>query len=116
MYKVVYTLHFKKQLKPLVRKYRNLQEDIGEMLLAFDKRLGIALGNYTYKVRLKSRDLPRGKSKSFRLVVFVVEHRGLLAPIAIYFKGKREDIDKKEIEYHLLMTIKELEKDTSSDN
>lgn len=110
MYKVLITLHFKKQLKPLVKKYRNLIKDVEETLSSFDTTSHSALGNYTYKVRLKSRDLPRGKSKSFRLIIFLVEYQNLLAPIAIYFKGKREDVGKEEIAYHLRMVISELER------
>ena len=90
MHKVVVTSHFKKQLKPLVKKFRHLPEDIENTLTNFDASQSIALGNYTYKLRLKSSDLPRGKSKSFRLIVILVEQDKILAPIAIYFKGKSE--------------------------
>ena len=109
MYKVVVPAHFEKQLKPLVKKYRNLKLDIEKTLLNFDKSMHPALGNYTYKVRLKSSDLPRGKSKSFRLIVLLVEYKNLLAPIAIYFKGDREDMAKSEVIYHLQMVISELQ-------
>lgn len=111
VYKVVITSHFGKQLKPLTRKFRHLKRDIEETLPAFDKNLSIALGNYTYKLRLKSSDLQRGKSRSFRLIVFVVEYENILAPIAIYFKGEKEDLSKAEIAYHLTKVISELETD-----
>ena len=110
-YKVVITSHFLKQLKPLIRKFRHLTKDIEKTLLSFDKSLNTPVGNYTYKIRLKSSDLKRGKSKSFRLIVFVVEYANILTPVAIYFKSEREDISKAEITYHLSKVIQELESD-----
>lgn len=108
-YKVVITSHFIKQLKPLVRKFRHLTADVEKTLLHFDKSLGTPIGNYTYKIRLKSSDLKRGKSKSFRLIVFVVEYANILTPVVIYFKGERENVSKQEISYHLSKVIQELE-------
>lgn len=108
MYTVVITSHFKKQLKPLVKKLRHLTQDVEKTLINFNESQNIALGNYTYKLRLKSRDLPRGKSKSFRQIVVVVIKHNILSPIAIYFKGEREDIAKKEIIYHFTKVIQEL--------
>lgn len=118
-YKVVITSHFIKQLKPLVRKFRHLTSDVEKTLQRFDKSLGTPIGNYTYKrslqgrrpykIRLKSSDLKRGKSKSFRLIVFVVEYANILTPVVIYFKGERENVSKQEISYHLSKVIQELE-------
>lgn len=116
MLRVILTIHFRKQLKPFLKKYRNLAKDIERELCRFDKRQAVALGSYTYKMRLKSRDLPRGKSKSFRLIIFLIEHKSIIAPIAIYFKGEREDIGEDLIKYHLSITIKELEKDLNFNN
>ena len=116
MYKVVISSHFKKQLKPLVKKYRHLKENLESMLTNFNKGAHQALGKNTYKARLKSQDLPRGKNKSFKLIVLVGEQSKLLAPITIYFKGEKENISKKEINYHLTMTILELQKQHKDEN
>ena len=110
------TSYFSKQLKPYVKKFRHFKDDILLVLNEFDKSKHTYLGNGVYKARLKSRDLPRGKSKSFRLIIFLLEEANLLAPIAIYFKGGKETTSKEEINYHLAMTVKELEKDLTNEN
>lgn len=109
MYQVWISSHFAKQLKPLLKKYRHLKEDIIKAFDKFDKRQNQALGNDTYKVRLKSSDIPRGKNKSFRMILYIAEIDKILAPIAIYFKGEREDISQREINYNLTMVLIELE-------
>jgi len=109
MYKTYLLPHFAKQLKPLLKKYRSLKKDLLNLLGNFDKRQHQSLGNNTYKARLKSSDIPRGKSKAFRLIVFIVEKDKLLLPIAIYFKGRKSDVSKKEINYHLAIILQELE-------
>lgn len=75
----------------------------------FDKRQHQFLGNNTYKIRLKSSDIPRGKSKTFRLIVYVLEVDKLILPLAIYFKGVKTKISQREINYHLAIIIQELD-------
>jgi len=100
--------HFKKQLKRYTKKYRHLKEAVISILENFDKRQHIHLGRNVYKVRLKTKDIARGKSKSFRILVFVIEAEKYLVPICIYFKGDQEDITKKEINDHLEIILFEL--------
>jgi len=101
MYKFIILPHFLRQLKPLAKKYRHLKGAVIRALESFDKRKGAFLGHNVYKIRIRSSDIPRGKNKSFRLIVFVVERENCIAPIAIYFKGDRADISPKEINGHL---------------
>jgi len=109
MYQFWVSSHFAKQLKPLAKKYRHLKEDIIKTLENFDKRQHTPLGNDTYKIRLKSSDIQRGKSKSFRMIIYVASADNILVPFVIYFKGDREDIGMREINYHLTMVLLELE-------
>lgn len=108
MYKIWLSAHFYKQLKPLAKKYRHLSSDIDKCLTKFKNSDAIHLGEQVYKTRLKSTDIQRGKNKSFRLIVLLIKTKGLVVPIAIYFKGDREDISKLEVNYHLSSTIHEL--------
>ena len=100
--------HFKKQLKPFLKKYRHLGDDLVSALKIFDKRQASPLGGNVYKLRLKTSDLPKGKSSSFRLIIFLLEHDDLIIPLAIYFKSERKSISLKEINEHLVMILAEL--------
>lgn len=101
MYQVLFLPHFRNQLKNYLKKYRQLKTDVLDELENFDKRKYVCLGNNAYKIRLKSSDIPRGKSKSFRLILLVEEIDSIIVPVTLYFKGEREDISLKEINRHL---------------
>lgn len=109
MYQIVILPHFHRQLKLYSKKYYNLKDDLISTLRKFDKRQSIPLGGGVYKIRLKSSDLPRGKSNSFRLIILLAETDKLLAPVAIYFKGRKANITKKELNQHLEIILYELE-------
>jgi len=108
MYQPIILPHFKKQLKRHRRTYRHLKGAVISILESFDKRQHIHIGRNVYKVRLKTKDIARGKSKSFRMLVFLIETDKYLVPVCIYFKGDREDITKKEINDHLEIILFEL--------
>jgi mRNA-degrading endonuclease RelE of RelBE toxin-antitoxin system len=113
MYQSLFLPHFLRQLKPLLKKYPSVKEDIKRTLADFDTKLYPHLGRNVYKVRLGVTGLARGKSKSLRLIVLVVEHHSLLAPVTIYFKGDKTNISFKELSDHL--EIIEIEIDRSPD-
>lgn len=110
MYKYLITTHFKKQLKLYLKKYRSLKNDLIDTLKKFKKNQTAPLGKNIYKIRLKSSDIKRDKSKSFRLIIFILEVKKLIIPIAIYFKGDQQNIEKKEINYHMAIILEELKK------
>ncbi len=101
--------HFLKQLKPYAKKFRKLQTDLLSALNSFLPELAQPLGHKIYKLRLKSTDLPRGKSNSFRVIIFLWQDPAVLVPIAFYFKGDTQNLSEKEIEYHLNKVIIEIE-------
>src|SRR3989338_2824076 len=108
MYEIFILPHFHRQLKRYSKKYFNLKHNLIAALLQFDKRQSIPLGSDVYKIRLKSSDLPRGKSNSFRLIILLVEVDKLLAPVTLYFKGDKINITKKELNQHLEIILFEL--------
>lgn len=108
MYRSFIAPHFKRQLKPYTKKHRSISKDIAELLENFDKRQCVDLGRGLYKARLKSRDIPRGKSKSFRIIIFFIEAEDILAPIVIYCKSDQKNISKKELNDHLQTVIFEI--------
>lgn len=109
MYKIIALPHFRKQLKKIAKKYRYLKQAIIKTLENFNKKQGAHIGKNVYKIRLKSKDISRGKSKSFRLIVLIIEVKKYLVPITIYFKGDKANISKKEINYHLELILPELQ-------
>lgn len=110
MYDVYLTDYFLKQLKKLLKKYRHLRGDLIKSLNNFKPDLSIPLGQNLYKLRLRSSDIAKGKSGSLRLIVFLLRLKNIVVPVVIYFKGDREVIDQKEIEYHLTRTLAEVRK------
>ena len=74
----------------------------------FRKEANPHLGHNVYKVRLKTKDIHRGKSKSFRLLVLIVEVDQYIVPMTLYFKGDQENITKKELNNHLENILWEL--------
>ncbi len=100
--------HFLRQLKSFLKKFRNLEDDLALALENFRPETANQLGQKLYKIRLKSSDLPKGKNKSFRIIIFVIENKALITPIAIYFKSEQHDIPEKDVEYHLAIILSEI--------
>lgn len=109
MYRIVILPHFKRQAKPYTKKYRHLKDALVKALEQFQPDQQSALGNGVYKMRIQSKDIPKGKSKSFRLIVFVVELDMILVPIVLYFKGDQASISKSELNNHLEIILFELQ-------
>lgn len=108
MYQPLILPHFHKQLKAYTKKYRHLKDEVVKAVKQFNKARHPRLGNNIYKIRVGSRDIQKGKSKSFRLLVFIIEAENFIIPITLYFKGDQEDINKKEINDHLEALLFEL--------
>ena len=109
MYRAIFLPHFLQQLGQLAKKYFHLRDAVGSTLDAFQKDRAISLGNRLYKLRVASKDIPRGKSKSFRLIVLLLETDSSVVPITLYFKGDRQDMAKREMNDHLQVILLELE-------
>ena len=107
MYQYLILPHFKKQLKQLSKKYRNLKDEVIVTLEIFDKSKEQSLGNNIYKIRVKSKDIKRGKNKSFRLVVSIIEVHNYIIPVVVYYKGEKIDMTIKEINNHLEIILLE---------
>ena len=101
MYQYLILPNFKKQLKKLSKKYRNLKDEVIFTLKSFEKSKEQSLGNNLYKIRVKSKDIKRGKNKSFRLVIYIIEAQDYIIPVTVYYKGDKTDLTTKEINNHL---------------
>lgn len=114
MYQFYISRHFKKQLKPLLKKHKDLKKEVVQALKDFRKDETHSLGANTYKIRISSPSLNKGKSHGFRLIILLVTSSNLIAPITIYFKGDRNSITKKEITAHAKIISKELKNFTKT--
>ena len=108
MYKIYLSEYFLKQLEPLLKKYRHLDDDVECLLNNFNQEMSVALGANLYKLRLKSSDIKKGSQKAFRLIIFLYQSKQGLIPVNVYFKGDKESIDKEEIKLHLRKVLEEL--------
>jgi hypothetical protein len=108
MYKIVITDYFKKQLKRLVKKDTGLKDNLKKELLGFHKRSAISIGSGVYKIRIAGQG--KGKSGGYRSYVFILEVAGILAPVCIYSKNIKENLNYEELTWHLTKTKEEISK------
>ncbi len=88
---------FLKDLKKYKKKFPSIKKDLIKTLNLFNIDNAVNLGKNNYKIRLKSSDIPKGKNKSFRIIIHVQIHQNKAYPLALYFKGDKENLNKKEL-------------------
>lgn len=99
MYKFIVTGHFKKHLKKICKKDREIKQSVRMALLTFNERTSIYIGHGIFKLRIKG--LGKGKSGGYRLFVFLVIAESLIVPICIYAKNEMDNITVSELNNHL---------------
>lgn len=108
MYQFYISNHFKKQLKPFLKKHKDLKEEIIRALKHFTKKSGRSFGAGTYKLRISPVSLNKGKSHGFRVIVLLLSSDDLLTPLTVYFKGDNISITKQEIMEHARIILDEI--------
>jgi mRNA-degrading endonuclease RelE of RelBE toxin-antitoxin system len=101
---------FKRDAKPLIKKYPSFLDDLEKLELELLKKptLGDALGNNTFKIRLKITSKGKGKSGGTRVISYVIneiigkieideENQLIVNLIAVYDKSERASITTKEL-------------------
>ena len=106
-YDVELTDNFKKEAKRLIRKYRSLKAEIGELITDLEENptMGTPLGDDIYKVRLAVKSKGKGKSGGVRILSFVKVIGKTVLLFSIYNKGERDSISDAEIK-KLIQDIK----------
>jgi hypothetical protein len=101
--------NFKKEAKPLLKKYASLKSDLFllEEELLKKPNLGVPLGNGLYKIRLKIKSKNKGKSGGARVIshvetdltgsVLFTDEETIISLISIYDKSATENITDKEL-------------------
>ncbi len=107
MYRIIFTDHFKRQLKHLLKKDSTLKLRLLEALDNFRKDNTISIGRNVFKLRLTG--ISKGKSGGYRLYLFILEKNGILTPLSIYSKNEKENLPLEELSKHLNQVRLELE-------
>ena len=98
---VRYSEAFKRQLKRLSRRYRQIRGDVQSVI----DRLEVGetpgdriqgLGYTVYKVRARNTAAKRGKSGGYRIIYYVNTDTDVVL-VAIYSKSEQSDIEAEEL-------------------
>lgn len=96
-----YTAEFKRNLRHLAKKYRNIRADLEPLLESL--QAGEALGDQiqyigyiVYKVRLPNRDARRGKSGGYRVIYYMQTAEQVIL-VTLYSKSEQGDITPENI-------------------
>lgn len=106
--KILFSEHFKRQLKKLKKKYPHVKDDLLGVMNSMNLHEQISIGRSIYKIRIPSKDMKKGKSGGFRAYLYFYLQKDLLLPLCIYPKSETESITDNELQYHFDQTIREL--------
>jgi mRNA-degrading endonuclease RelE of RelBE toxin-antitoxin system len=97
------TPEFQRNLRDLVKRYRNIRSDIQIVIQDLeignfigDQIPGVGEGYVVLKIRVRNRDIQKGKSAGYRLI-YQVESPTCLLLLTIYSKSDRTDMTASEI-------------------
>ncbi len=96
------TPEFKKNLKKLAKKYRNIRSDLELFIKELKQgnfsgdRISGLRDRVIYKVRIKNSDIRKGKSGGYR-VIYLLQTKTSILLLTIYNKSEQEDIAIREI-------------------
>jgi mRNA-degrading endonuclease RelE of RelBE toxin-antitoxin system len=97
------TPEFYRNLRDLDKRYRHVREDVQTVIqdlevgnFVGDRISGIGEGYVMLKVRVKNRDIQKGKSAGYRLI-YQVESPTSILILMIYSKSDRSDITAAEL-------------------
>jgi len=103
------TKSFKKAVKPLIKKYASLLQELADLEaeLLENPRTGKSLGNDAYKIRLKIKSKGKGKSGGARVISYLeseivgiveaTEEMTVVNLITIYDKAEKDTISDFEL-------------------
>jgi mRNA-degrading endonuclease RelE of RelBE toxin-antitoxin system len=92
---------FNRNLRSLAKKYRNIRNDIQPVIEQLERGelLGeqiSGIGYEVFKLRVRNRDIQKGKSGGYRLIYYVKTVEGIIL-LTIYTKSEQADIAADEI-------------------
>lgn len=106
---IEFTLEFKRNIRRLAKKYRNIRSDIEPLThqLARGETPGSQIqgtGYTLFKVRAKNSDINKGQSSGYRIIYYLKTVSRIIL-VTIYSKTEQGDISPEELrtviaEYH----------------
>lgn len=109
--KVIVIDNFKREAKPLLKKYPSLKNELEVLRLQLldTPRMGIQITDNVYKIRLAVKSKGRGKSGGMRIITFVWEialemaededtSETIIFLASIFDKSEEETISDKDLE------------------
>jgi mRNA-degrading endonuclease RelE of RelBE toxin-antitoxin system len=108
-----FTPEFKRNLRALSKRYRNIRSDIEPIIqqLQAGNFIGdrIPRTGYTlFKVRIRSSDARRGQSGGYRLIYYLQTSQSVIL-ITLYSKSEQSDVSAREVR----RIIRDFEESTS---
>ena len=102
-FNIVTTPPFEKELKQLTKKYPSVKNDIIHLAakLLKEPKMGTALGNDCYKIRMAITSKGKGKSGGARVITFVQIIETTIFLLSIYDKADAANISDKVIKERL---------------
>lgn len=99
-YTVIEQELYKKALKKLAKRYRNIDLDIKDFLNSINTKedLGIELKSNIFKVRVSNSNKNKGKSAGYRPISYLVVIENELHLLYIYDKSKLVNVSEKEVD------------------
>jgi mRNA-degrading endonuclease RelE of RelBE toxin-antitoxin system len=97
-YNIIISEAFKKEFKPLFKKYPSLKNDLKKLLADLNENpnLGIDLGSGLRKIRLNIKFKGKGAAGGARVITYetlINIDNSLLTLLSIYNKGEFDSID-----------------------
>jgi mRNA-degrading endonuclease RelE of RelBE toxin-antitoxin system len=116
---VIVTPNFQREAKELMKKYRSLKSELAELAeqLEENPKMGILIGEDTYKIRLAVKSKGKGKSGGMRVITYVEievienEEKTDVYLLSIYDKSKYENISDKVLGGLISEVQSEIEKE-----
>ncbi len=92
---------FKRNLRDLLKKYRNIQKDIQPIIKQLEQgeqpgEQIPGVGHPVFKLRVRNSDAQKGKSGGYRLIYYVRTATGIIL-LTIYAKSEQVDVVADEI-------------------
>jgi mRNA-degrading endonuclease RelE of RelBE toxin-antitoxin system len=94
-FEIVLTPDFKKDLKQIAKKHKQILNDIGGLIdkLTENPTMGTDLGQNVYKIRLSISGTNKGKSGGARVITYVVVTDNTVFLAEIYLKSEFDTAD-----------------------
>lgn len=93
--RVVYTSDFRRDLKQIAKKHKQILEDIAGLIdqLEGNPTMGTDLGQHVYKIRLAISGTNKGKSGGARVITYVYLTSDTVYLSEIYLKSETDTVD-----------------------